>query len=80
MGFGYGFFFCNLTCYHFIFLMKCVYSVPDLHFWIRELVVVTLHPITEVSQECDPCWFFNKKKGISVDLRCDGKDIKKMLT
>lgn len=43
-------------------------------------MVVTLHRITEVSQECDPCCFSNEKKGISVDLRCDGKDIKKMLT
>lgn len=55
----------NLTCFHFIFLIKCVYSASELHFWVRELVVVTLHHITEVSQECDlRCLFFlTREKG-----------------
>lgn len=46
---------------------------------VRELVVVTLLRIAEASQGFDPRWVFNKRKRVSLDLRCDGKDMKKLL-
>lgn len=43
-------------------------------------MVVTLLRVAEASQGYDPCWCFNKKKQVSLDLRCDGKDMEKLLT
>lgn len=46
----FKFYFLNLACFHIIFLIKCVYSVPKLQFWVKELVVAALHLITKLAK------------------------------